>query len=74
MTEETPAKRGDAAWKEQREAVAKRNADAHKRAIDDQKTRTATVAAAERDAAAREVKQLRDLNERIAKQQARASR
>ena len=26
MSEETPAKRGDAAWKEQRDAIARRNA------------------------------------------------
>ena len=71
MTDETPAKRGDAAWKEQREAIARRNAEAHKRAQDQQRSRAAQVAATAREGRDREEQQLRDLNARISKQQAR---
>ena len=69
MSEETPSKRGEAAWKEQREAVARRNSDAHNRAEGERKQREAAVANAARARVEREAQQLRDLNERIAKQQ-----
>jgi hypothetical protein len=74
MTEETPAKRGEAAWKEQKDSIAQRNADAHKRAQGSKRERATAAAAVARDDADREAKQLRDLNAKIAKQQARASR
>jgi hypothetical protein len=74
MTEETPAKRGEAAWKEQKDSIAQRNADAHKRAQGAKRSRATQAAAVARDDADREAKQLRDLNARLAKQQARAAR
>jgi hypothetical protein len=74
MTEESPAKRGDAAWKEEREAISKRNAEAHKRAQGEQRSRDASVAANQREAVDREAKQLHELNERIAKGRAGGSR
>jgi hypothetical protein len=74
MTEETPAKRGDAAWKEERDAISKRNAEAHKRAQGERRSRDASVAATKRDAVDREAQQLHELNDRIAKQRARGAR
>ena len=70
MTDESPAKRGDAAWKEQRDAISKRNADTQRRALDGQRTRATQVAASARAENEREAQQLRDLNARISKQQA----
>ena len=74
MTEETPAKTGDAAWKEQREAISRRNAEAHKRALGEKRDRDATVAKSTRAEAEREAQQLRDLNARISKLQSRGVR
>ena len=74
MSEESPAKRGDAAWKEQREAISRRNADAHKRAEGRRKSRATQLEAQARADAKRESQQLRDLNTRISKQQARGVR
>lgn len=74
MTEESPAKRGDAAWKEEREAIARRNADAHKRALEKKQTRASMVAASARREHDREAEQLHALNARISKQQARGVR
>jgi hypothetical protein len=74
MTEESPAKRGDAAWRQERDEISKRNAEAHKRAQVGQRTREASAAANQRQAIDREAKQLHELNERIAKQQGRAAR
>ena len=71
MTEESPVKRGDAAWKEQREAISRRNAEAHKRAMDQKRTRASTAAAYQRAEMDRETEQLRELNTRLSKQQAR---
>ncbi len=45
MTDESPAKRGDAAWAEERDAVARRNAEAHKRAQAHKQTRQSMAAA-----------------------------
>jgi hypothetical protein len=73
MTED-PAKRGDAAWKEQREAISRRNAEAHKRAQDKKRSRATLAAAAQREDLHREAEQLRSLNTRISKQQARGVR
>jgi hypothetical protein len=69
MTEESPVKRGDAAWKEQREAISRRNAEAHKRAEAQRQSRASVAQARVRADAQRESEQLRDLNARIAKQQ-----
>lgn len=75
MSEETtPAKTGDAAWREQREAISKRNADAHKRAQGALRERASTAQEAVRADALRESEQLRDLNRQISKQQSRKSR
>jgi hypothetical protein len=74
MTEESPAKRGDAAWKEQREAIARRNAEAHKRAQGEKKSRDSIVAKSVRAEMDRETEQLRELNTRISKQQGRGAR
>ena len=74
MTEETPAKRGHAAWKAETEAVARRNADAHSRALSEKKARSATAAAAERVELDAESRRLQALNERMDKQRARANR
>ena len=75
MSEEVrEPKRGDAAWKEQRDEISKRNADAHRRSGAAEKQRQARMASTVRADAEREADQLRALNERIAKQQKRASR
>jgi hypothetical protein len=70
MSEETPAPRGDAAWKEQRETISRRNAEAHKRAQDQRRGRASVAAHGGRDEPEREAQQLRDLNARIAKRTA----
>ena len=69
MTDESPEKRGEAAWKEQREAIARRNADAHKRAQGAKRARATMAAAAQREDLDREAEQLRDLNRRILRRQ-----
>jgi hypothetical protein len=74
MTEEAPAKRGEAAWKQERDEISKRNAEAHKRAQGAQRSREADAAANQREALDREAKQLHELNERIAKRRASGPR
>jgi hypothetical protein len=69
--EETPAKSGDAAWKEHREAVSRRNAQAHKRGRAERQSRAAMTASSERAQLEDEAEQLRKLNDQIAKQQPR---
>jgi hypothetical protein len=59
------------AWKEQREAIARRNSEAQKRAMSVTRARATEVAASARQENERETQQLRDLNERISKQQTR---
>jgi hypothetical protein len=71
MTEESPARRGDAAWKDQRDAIARRNSEAQKRALSETRARASEVAASARQENERETQQLRDLNERISKLQTR---
>ena len=73
MTDETPAKSGEAAWKEHREAVSRRNAQAHKRGRAERASRAAVTASSERAQLDNEAEQLRKLNARIAKQQTRAA-
>ena len=65
MTDETTPARGEAAWKEQREGVAKRNAEAHKRGQAERKQRDRSADAKERVYAAREAQQLDELNAQI---------
>jgi hypothetical protein len=73
MTEESPAKRGEAAWKEQREAISKRNAEAHKRAQGERRSRDAIAAKTQREEVDREAQRLHELNQRIAKRRARGT-
>jgi hypothetical protein len=73
MTEEAPAKRGDAAWKEEREAISKRNAEAHKRAQGERRSRDAIVAKTKREELDREAERLHELNQQIAKRRARGA-
>jgi hypothetical protein len=72
MPDESPAKRGDAAWKEQRDAISQRNAEAHKRAQGDRRTRMTQAAAAGRAEGEREAAQLRELNAKIQRRKTRA--
>lgn len=66
--EETPPpKRGHAAWKEAQDTVSQRNADAHKRARQEQGSRDDVRTAKARRDNAREADQLRELNAQIAK-------
>ena len=74
MTEDTPAKTGDAAWKEQRDAISKRNAEAHKRAQSERRGRASYAQEAVKADALRETEQLRNLNKRLDKQQSRGTR
>jgi hypothetical protein len=74
MPDESPAKRGEAAWKEEREEIARRNAEAHKRALGKKQSRASVVAASTRAENDREAEQLHALNQRISKQQARGVR
>ncbi|HEX8065702.1 MAG TPA: hypothetical protein VF520_04155 [Thermoleophilaceae bacterium] len=74
MSEETPAKRGEAAYKEQRDAISKRNADTRKRAKAERESRESVVDARLRADARREAEQLRDLNARIEEQRTGAPR
>jgi hypothetical protein len=74
MTEGPSGARGDAAWKEQREAIAKRNVEAHRRGQAERKTRDRAVEDRDRMEAAREAAQLHELNQQIAKQRPGGSR
>ena len=65
--EQTEGKRGEAAWREQREAIAKRNVEAHRRGQAERKTRDREVESRDRVEAAREAAQLDELNAQIAK-------
>ena len=67
MTDETQGKRGEAAWREQRDAVAKRNAEAHKRGAAERRLKDRAVDARDRVRAAQEAEELQQLNARIAK-------
>ena len=70
MSEETQGKRGEAAWKEQREAIAKRNAEAHKKGRAEQRLRDRAVDARDRVRAAQESEELDQLNAQIARRDA----
>ena len=59
------------AWKDQREAIARRNSEAQKRAVSASRARATEVAASARQENEREAQQLRDLNDRISKRQTR---
>jgi len=74
MTEESPARSGHAAWKEQRDDVARRNAEAQRRAQGTKQSRETRMAAHDRAQSAREAEQLRNLNAQISKRQGRGTR
>jgi hypothetical protein len=68
MTEETNGPRGAAAFEEQRAAIAKRNAETRKRGQAERRSRERAVGAVrDRAQAAREVKELDELNARMDK-------
>ncbi len=67
MSDETEARRGDAAFKEQREAISKRNAEAHRRGQAERRERDRAIETRDRIQAAREAEQLHVLNQQIAK-------
>lgn len=73
MTDEIQGNRGEAAWKEQREAVAKRNADAHKRGRAERKLRDRAIDAQDRVRAVQEAEELQRLNAQIDKRNAAGS-
>lgn len=66
--QETPAKRGEAAWRAARDEVSRRNDEAHKRGRAEQKARKDATADRTRADATREADQLRGLNARIEKE------
>ena len=70
MTDEIEATRGEGAWKEQREAVARRNAETHRRGQAERKVRERSIEARARVRAAREAEELDQLNAQLAKQRA----
>ena len=64
---EPEAKRGQAAWKEHRDAIADRNAQARKRGSAERKVALGRVTAQRRLDARREVEQLNTMNTKIGK-------
>ena len=74
MTDEPQAKRGDAAWREQREAVAKRNVEAHRRGQAEREEKDRAAGARDRVRAAQEADELDQLNAQIAKRRSGGSR
>jgi hypothetical protein len=70
MSDETEAVRGEAAWKQQREAVAKRNAEAHRRGQAERKLHDRSIDARARVRAAREAEELHQLNAELTKRRA----
>ena len=74
MSEETTGARGYAAWKQQRDEVAKRNEEAHRRGRDERKTRERAVEDRDRIEAVREAAQLQELNAQIEKRKSGPSR
>jgi hypothetical protein len=58
---------GDAAWKEHRDAVAKRNSETKKRATAERESRKGIAGARAREAAKTESDQLAELNSQIEK-------
>ena len=73
--EGTPAqpepKRGHAAWKEQRDAISDRNAQARKRGNAERKVALGRVFEARRNHARREAEQVEAINAKLAKARAR---
>ena len=65
---------GDAAWRQHRDAISKRNDETFKRAVAEQRSRDSAQAARGRADAKREADQLRTLNQRIAERRTSGSR
>jgi hypothetical protein len=74
MTDETPAKRGETAWKAQCEEVEHRNDAVRKRARGEQQSRDGVVELRIRAQMQREKEQLQALNARLDKQRGRGTR
>jgi hypothetical protein len=74
MTDEPRVRRADATWKEQRDAIAQRNADVSKRARAVRKQRDVVADDGLREAARRERADLEALNARLDKQRSHGSR
>ena len=73
MSEESPSPRGDAAWKQQRDEIAKRNVEAHRRGQAERRSRDEQLVTRDRIQAVREAEQLNELNEQIAKRKPNSS-
>ena len=71
MSDEAQGRSGDATLKEKREEIARRNADARKRAQADRKLRAGVVESRMREQARREQDELHALNARLAEQRGR---
>jgi hypothetical protein len=72
MTDEAPSSRGEAAWKESRSMIAKRNAQAQKNGQAERKSRDLAAETRERALAAREQKELDALNDMLDKRARKA--
>ena len=64
---EPEAKRGHAAWKEHRDAISQRNAQARKRGSAERKVALGRVTEARRNHALREAEQVEAINAKLAK-------
>ena len=69
MTDEAKVKRGEAAWREQREATSRRNVEARKRARAERESSDNYRAARRSAGAKQEAEQVRKLNAEIARGQ-----
>jgi hypothetical protein len=67
MPAEQPEKRGHAAWKEHRDAISDRNAEARKRGSAERKVALSRVTEQRRSDARREAEQLHVINTRLTK-------
>lgn len=68
MSEGTQGARGDAAWREQRAEIAKRNAETKKRGQAERRSKEHAAESRDRVEAAREAAQLNQLNAKLARQ------
>lgn len=68
MTDELQARKADATWKEEREAIAQRNAAARKRAQAERKQRDVVAGDELREVARREREDLQALNAQLDRQ------
>jgi hypothetical protein len=68
MSDEAKVKRGEAAWREQREATSRRNAETRKRARTERESRDSVRAARLSAGEEQEAEQVRKLNVQIARE------